>query len=455
MEAIDVKPHSDQKGWIDTTLGAACELVMGQSPPSSEYNDAGQGLPFFQGKTEFGDMHPTPVKWCTAPTKRAIAGDVLLSVRAPVGPTNLADQECCIGRGLSAVRPLNGTLSKYVLYYLRSIANDIDALGTGTTFKAVSGKVLRDVPFPLAPLPEQRRIVEAIERQLGRLDAAVARLHAAKAKLKRYKQAVLKAAYDEGDLNLSGKKGHDGAEWLKLILAKRKNLALNAAKYNEPEAPDTEWMPELPDGWTWASLEQITHPTDVITYGVIKLGDDTPGGVPCIRSSDLKSLRLNLETVKTIRKDIADNYKRTYLEGGEVIFAIRGTIGGVAVAPTDCKGYNIAREVARIKLVDERLNQYVAFCLAGPFLSAWFSTRLKGIAYTGINIEILKQAPIPIPPPHVLKAIIERTDDRLERHDNVLSTLDAQLQQAVRLRQAVLKRAFEGRLVGGVDPGTP
>ncbi|MBK8583313.1 MAG: restriction endonuclease subunit S [Flavobacteriales bacterium] len=113
------------------------------------------------------------------------------------GTDQLPVQQCCIGRGLAAVRPRNGTQSKYILYYLRSVANAIDALGTGTTFKAVSGKVLRDFPFPLAPLPEQRRIVEAIELQLGRLDAAVARLHAAKAKLKRYKQAVLKAAVDD------------------------------------------------------------------------------------------------------------------------------------------------------------------------------------------------------------------------------------------------------------------
>ena len=100
----------------------------------------------------------------------------MISVRAPVGATNLALDKCCIGRGLSAIRPLLDLPSKYVFYYLRFIESDIDALGTGTTFKSISSSTLRALPFPLAPLSEQNRIVAEIEKQFSRLDEAVAGL---------------------------------------------------------------------------------------------------------------------------------------------------------------------------------------------------------------------------------------------------------------------------------------
>jgi len=85
-------------------LQEVAEIIMGQSPPGDTYNETGDGLPFFQGKAEFGETCPTVKKWCNAPKKIAEAGDILMSVRAPVGPTNLASERCCIGRGLAAIR---------------------------------------------------------------------------------------------------------------------------------------------------------------------------------------------------------------------------------------------------------------------------------------------------------------------------------------------------------------
>jgi len=86
-------------------LSSIADLIMGQSPPSTTYNLEGDGLPFFQGKTDFGSRHPRPRQFCSAPLKIANPGDILISIRAPVGPTNIADEECCIGRGLAAIRP--------------------------------------------------------------------------------------------------------------------------------------------------------------------------------------------------------------------------------------------------------------------------------------------------------------------------------------------------------------
>jgi type I restriction enzyme S subunit len=92
--------------WPLVKLGDVCEIIMGQSPPGDTYNKEGRGLPFYQGKIDFGKVHlQSPSAWCTEPLKIAEPGDILISVRAPVGPTNLTGEKCCIGRGLAAIRP--------------------------------------------------------------------------------------------------------------------------------------------------------------------------------------------------------------------------------------------------------------------------------------------------------------------------------------------------------------
>lgn len=194
-------------GWAYVALSDVCNINMGQSPSSEYYNTHKEGLPFFQGKAEFGCFYPTAVKWCTNPVKIAEKDDILISVRAPVGTTNLALEKCCIGRGLSAVRPLLDLPSKYIFYYLRFTESKIEALGTGTTFKSISSNTLRTLSFPLAPLPEQNRIIAEIEKQFSRLDEAVAGLKRIQANLKRYRASVLKSAV-EGKLTAEWRKQH-------------------------------------------------------------------------------------------------------------------------------------------------------------------------------------------------------------------------------------------------------
>ena len=190
VTAKDVIPE----GWAVSTLADVCRVVQGQSPPGETYNADGVGLPFLQGKAEFGDTYPTAVKWCSAPTKIAEPDDVLISIRAPVGPTNLCPVQSCIGRGLAAIRPHGGIPSKFVLYSLRATEQELRTNSTGTTFDAIRGDALRSHPIPLPPLPEQRRIVAEIETQFARLDASVAALRRAQANLKRYRASVLKDA---------------------------------------------------------------------------------------------------------------------------------------------------------------------------------------------------------------------------------------------------------------------
>lgn len=185
---------SAHEAWKIVPLHEATEVVMGQSPLGEFVNQAGDGVPFFQGKAEFGEMNPKPKKFCTQPKKMALPGDVLLSVRAPVGPTNVADQEACIGRGLSAVRASLGVDRKYLLYYFRAIEPWMSQQGTGSTFKAVSGGFIKELPFALPPLEEQKVIADKLDELLAQVNNLKARLDAIPAILKRFRQSVLATA---------------------------------------------------------------------------------------------------------------------------------------------------------------------------------------------------------------------------------------------------------------------
>ena len=151
-----------------TSLGEIAKVISGQSPPGSTYNDQGEGLPFFQGKAEFGLVSPNIKKWCSQPVKIAEAGDILISVRAPVGPTNLADQQCCIGRGLAAIRPDTSKADRdYIHWALKWAEPKLIQKGQGSTFSAINRKDLQSIELPLPPLPEQRRIVDILSRANG------------------------------------------------------------------------------------------------------------------------------------------------------------------------------------------------------------------------------------------------------------------------------------------------
>lgn len=148
------------------------EVILGQSPPSSAYNGTGHGLPFFQGKADFGLLHPIPRVWCDAGQKFAKAGDVLMSVRAPVGDVNVALGDCVIGRGIAAIRA--GIRSDpWFLYFALAYSKPIlESRATGSTFASVNKATLVDLDIPLPEMPEQvaigsvlRLITEKIEQE--------------------------------------------------------------------------------------------------------------------------------------------------------------------------------------------------------------------------------------------------------------------------------------------------
>jgi type I restriction enzyme, S subunit len=150
--------------WPQKKLRNLAMVQMGQSPPGETYNTQGIGLPFFQGKAEFGEETPRAVKWCSKPLRIAEAGDILLSVRAPVGPTNLASERCCIGRGLAAIRADRSVCNqRYLKYALVNNEARLVSRGVGSTFSAISRNDIESLELSVPPLPEQERIVNLLD----------------------------------------------------------------------------------------------------------------------------------------------------------------------------------------------------------------------------------------------------------------------------------------------------
>ncbi len=153
-------------GWKCGTFGEYFRLTMGQSPPGSTYNDHGEGLPFFQGRKDFGLRYPENRRYCTAPARIAASDDTLVSVRAPVGDINMAWEKCCAGRGIAVLRHKSGARS-FTYYSAQAMKQELEQYEqTGTVFDAINQKSFRSLRS-LEPLPE---IVELFEQVVGPLD---------------------------------------------------------------------------------------------------------------------------------------------------------------------------------------------------------------------------------------------------------------------------------------------
>ena len=157
------------KGWACSTVGDEFNLTMGQSPPGDTYNEAREGVPFFQGRRDFGFRFPTNRVYCTAPTRYAARGDTLMSVRAPVGDVNMAIDRCSIGRGVAAARHKSTSIF-YTYYAFRSLRERFEVYnGEGTVFGSISQKDLRAIPW-LAP---DDVVVSRFDQVVGPIDQRV------------------------------------------------------------------------------------------------------------------------------------------------------------------------------------------------------------------------------------------------------------------------------------------
>ena len=442
-------------GWAVATLGDTCLVVQGQSPPGSTYNTDAVGLPFLQGKAEFGDIYPDTVKWCSAPSKIAEPDDVLISVRAPVGPTNLCAIQSCIGRGLAAIRPGDSIPSKYVLYLLRATEDTLRAKATGTTFAAIKGDDLRSHVIPFPPLPEQRRIVAEIEKQFTRLDASVAALRRTQANLKRYRASVLRAACSgelvptEAELaRAEGREYEPASVLLERILVERRAhweaQEKRRGTYKEPAAPDVSDLPTLPEGWVNSTMGQCFE----VYVGATprRNREDYWGGeIAWVSSSEVAFNRITA-TRETITAAGYDNASVNLHPKGTVLLGMIGegkTRGQVAILDIPaCNSQNSAAlRVSEVSLPPG----FVFYYLMGQYEA---TRRIgSGNNQPALNKSRVQEIVLPLPPLAEQHRIVAEVERRLSVIQQAETAVEASLRRAERLRQSILKRAFCGELV--------
>jgi type I restriction enzyme S subunit len=195
MEFQETEISEIPREWKTVKLSSIARIIMGQSPPSDTYNREGLGMPFLQGKMEFGRMYPSPTIYTTQPLKIAEPNDILISVRAPVGDVNIAPYKVCIGRGLAAIRfNLKTANHMFYFYYFQYIKKQLVTLGKGSTFKAITKKDLEELLIPLPPIKEQ----EKVSGILAMIDKTIELYHEERERLERLKRGLM-------DLLLTGK----------------------------------------------------------------------------------------------------------------------------------------------------------------------------------------------------------------------------------------------------------
>ena len=397
------------KHWQLKKLGEVCQIIMGQSPPSTTYNKNGIGLPFFQGKAEFTELYPIAEKWCNAPNKIAEPNDILLSVRAPVGTTNIANIKCCIGRGLAAIRYDN---YKYVFYFLKSIEQELDSKGTGTTFRAISGETIRMTEIPVPPPAEQQAIVAKIEELLSELENGKKQLLTAQQQLKVYRQSLLKWAFEGKLTNKNVKEG------------------------------------ELPKGWKWMKLGNIATK---ITDGEHITPRRTSEGFLLLSARNIQNGYLALENVDYVPEDeYLRIVKRCNPKPGDILISCSGTIGRVCRVPKDLK-FVMVRSVALVKL-DWSIysSKFYEYLFLSPLLQRHIDKSKKATAQANLFLGPIKNLDVIICPIEEQEQIVSELESKLTVCDKIEETISQSLQQAETLRQSILKKAFEGKLVNNL-----
>lgn len=432
------------KGWLNTPLPEIAGITMGQSPDSSDCNDIGIGMPFFQGKAEFQKLYPEVRKYCTKPKKIAKKDDVLLSVRAPVGPTNLAESECVIGRGLAAINS-HELAHKYLLYYFRYIEPWLSEQGTGSTFKAIGGQFLKELSVKLAPQAEQTRIVEKLDEVLAQVDTIKARLDGIPAILKRFRQSVLAAAVS-GRLTEEWRKNSSNIEVDLVSLNKDKNkLIENKLIKNDLSFEYAERMYDAPDSWAILKLKSVAKK---ITDGEHKTPIRQQSGRYLISARNVRDGYISLENVDYVDESEYQKLRqRCDPNKGDILISCSGSVGRVSLVDADDK-YVMVRSAALVKLLDEyMLNYFLVYALQSPQLQKRIDESSKSTAQSNLFLGPIKELEVPLPPIEEQREIVRLVDQYFAFAD----TIEAQVKKAQtrvdNLTQSILAKAFRGELV--------
>jgi len=454
--------------WTETALANLAMVEMGQSPDSLSYNTEGKGLPFFQGKAEFQTVFPEIRKWCSEPTKIVERGDILLSIRAPVGPTNIAPEKSCIGRGLAGIRGDEGINQSYLYYLFKKIEPWLSEQGTGSTFSAISGQFVRAISCPVPPAAEQTRIVAKLEELLSDLDAGVAELKAAQKKLVQYRQSLLKAAVEgalTAEWRAKNKSSETGAQLLERILQERrarweaKQLAKFAEqgktppkdwqkKYPEPVHPDTAGLLELPEGWVWASLGQLLSE---LTSGSRDWAPFYDRGTSVfVMAQNVRPWRPDFEFKQYVDPPISHRDRaRSEIRADDLLTTIVGANTGQVCRVADTvESHFVCQSVALMRLVIPPMSEYVNAVLNSEgHGQRQFREMNYGAGRPHLSFEQLESVLVPLPPLSEQAQVVRVVADAFQVFERTDVQIEAMLKQSTAQRQNILRAAFAGELV--------
>jgi type I restriction enzyme M protein len=310
------------------------EVISGQSPESSNYNDKGEGLPFYQGRTDFGQIYlEAPTKWTTQITKEAYKNDILMSVRAPVGPVNIATEKICIGRGLAAIRPKENIEQFYLFYMLRSLNGIIKGNG-GAVFDSISRDQIKEIEIPLPPLEIQQQIVVEIEG---------------------YQKII------------------DGAK--QVVNNYKPTITIN---------PD----------WEMVELDQLCDVRDG-THDSPKYVLEN--GIPFVTQKNITKEGLSFDDIQFIsREDHQKIIKRSNVEFDDIIISMIGANRGMSCVIDDTREFSI-KNVGLIKPLGKINHTYLLYFLKSQNAQEYISLMSSGGAQQFIGLTTLRKFPIPVP----------------------------------------------------------
>ena len=338
--------------------------------------------------------------------------------------------------------------------------------GVGGSLMRVRMDALWRTKIPFAPLPEQHRIVAKIESLFAKLEEGVAALRRAQANLELYRASVLKAAV-EGRLTERWRREHPpeetGEELLRRILAERRkrweaeqlaNFEARGrkpprnwkAKYREPVAPDTNGLPGLPVGWCWASFEALCH----IQLGKMlsrRAREGRENRRPYLRNSNVRWFSIDSTDLKSMSFK-ASELEKFAVRPGDLLVCEGGEPGRCSVygGPGDVLMYQKALHRVRPHS-DEVSTDFLQYCLAHQVAHGIGMPRYSETTIRHLTLEKIKAVPLPLAPANEQRRIARMVTAQRELTDHASGTITMSQRNAFALRQSVLKRAFEGRLV--------
>lgn len=474
-------PH----GWAWVDLREVCTSITDGDhlpPPKSE-----SGVPFLV----IGDVRTKTINYGSErrvsrdyydaldPIRQPRPGDLLYTLVGSFGiPVEvIEDREFCVQRHIGILRPSAEIHGSYLARVMESefVFLQAEACATGIAQKTVPLAGLRAIRIPLPPIAEQHRTVAKVDELMelcDRLEKARKEREAARDRLTAASLARLNAPDpDPATFTTHARLALENlpalttrADQIKHLRQTILNLAVRGklVKQDPSEVPakafgksrlaaeaeqasqEREVPFECPTGWCWTTVQQTLAKHREISYGVIKLGDEPKaGGISTLRCSDVRPGLIELSGVRKVREEIEADYARTRLRGGEIVINIRGTLGGVALVPDTLAGFNVAREVAVIPIAPEISGSFMVYTMLSPFFWDYIQSNLRGIAYKGLNLGILRKLPIPFPPLAEQSRIVTKVDELMDLCDRMETCLTTGDETRQRLLDAILHEALE------------